>query len=244
MESINRILAIVKKDVTLAYNTALGYTFIILFMFVENLLFFFGIGGNSFWDRKNSDLGFFFLLTPYLLLIFVSAIGMKIWSEEKESGTWEVLYTLPFREWEIVLGKFLGSATMVLVGLISTFFIPLTAFIFGEPDLGVIFASYLGLYLLGLSFVSIIIYFTLFFNTQIGSFLFGFFILSLLFVFGSQRLIDLLGGYSINWLNTFSFQKHFESFRLGILDPRDFYFFISLTLLFLSLSALHLREKR
>ncbi|TGL62209.1 gliding motility ABC transporter [Leptospira ognonensis] len=244
MESTNRIFAVVKKEIMLAFNTALGYTFILLFMFVESLLFFFGIGGNSFWDRKSSDLGFFFLLTPYLLLLFVSAIGMKIWAEEKESGTWEVLFTLPFKEWEVVLGKYIACCVIVFLALLSTLFIPLTTMIFGAPDIGILISGYLGVFFVGITFVSIILFFTLFFNTQIGTFLFGFFILSIFYSFGIQKLADFLGKNIYEWLSIFSLQSHFESFRLGILDPRDIYFYISVNFLFLTLASFQLRENR
>jgi ABC-2 type transport system permease protein len=244
MESITRIFAIIRKELNLAYNTALGYTFIVLFMFVESLLFFFGIGGNSFWERKSSDLGYFFLVTPYLLLLFVSAIGMKIWTEEKESGTWEVMFTLPFEEWEIVIGKYFASCVYVFVALLCTIFIPLTAMIFGDPDIGILISGYLGTYLVGITFVSIVLYFTLFVNTQIGAFLYGFFALSLFYSFGIQKLTDFIGKDLFNWLGILSIQKHFEAFRLGILDPRDFYFFISLNLLFLLFASIQLKERR
>lgn len=244
MESISRIFAIVQKELNLTYNTALGFTFIVLFMFVESLLFFFGVGGNSFWDRKSSDMGFFFLVTPYLMVLFVSAIGMRIWAEEKESGTWEVLFTLPFNEWEVVVGKYLAACVNVFVALLSTIFIPLTVVIFGTPDLGILFSGYIGVYLVGITFVSIVIYISLFFNTQIGAFLFGFFSLALFYSFGIQKLTDIIGKQAFDWISIFSIQRHFEAFRLGIFDPRDFYFYISMNFVFLALSAIHLREKR
>jgi len=244
MESLARIFAIVQKEIYLSYNTALGYTFIVLFMFIENLLFFFGIGGNSFWDRKSSDLGFFFFLTPYLLILFVAAIGMKMWAEEKESGTWEVIFTLPFEEWEVVIGKYIASCLNVLVALLCTIFIPLTVKIFGEPDIGILFSGYLGVFLVGITFVSIVLFFSLFFNTQIGAFLFGFFALTFFYSLGVMKLFENLGKSLFDVMGVFSIQKHFEAFRLGIFDPRDFFFYFSMNLVFLSLTAIQLRAKR
>lgn len=243
MESLKRIFAIYKKEMILSTNTALGYIFIILFMFVENLLFFYGIGGNSFWDRKTSDLNHFFTISPLILLLFVSAISMRTWSEEKDSGTWEILLTLPFLEYEIVLGKYLAACTNVLFALFSTIMIPLTTIVFGYPDFGVIFSGYIGLLLVGLSFVSVTFFVSLFANSQIGSFLLSFFSLSFLFFIGIQKLIDLMGRNYSEWIGIFSISKHFESFRMGILDPRDFYFFISFCGLFLALTILNLRTK-
>jgi ABC-2 type transport system permease protein len=244
MESMGRVFAVFKKEINLFFNTALGYTFIILFMFVECLLFFFGIGGNSFWERRSSDLGFFFVFTPYLLILFVSAIGMKIWSEEKESGTWEILFTLPFQEWEIVFGKYLASCLYLLIALLITVFIPLTVMIFGTPDMGIVFASYLGMFFVGMTFVSIVLYFNLYVNTQIGAFLFGFFALASVYIFGIQKITDIIGKEFFNWIRIFSIQGHFDSMRIGILDPRDIYFFISLNFLFLALATLRLKAKR
>ena len=169
---------------------------------------------------------------------------MKIWAEEKESGTWEILFTLPFNEWEVVLAKYIASCMNVLIALLSTIFIPFTVMIFGQPDLGIVFSGYLGVFLVAITFVSIVMYFSLFFQTQIGAFLFGFFALSVFYSPFVQKSIDFIGKTASDWIGIFSLQKHFEAFRLGILDPRDLYFYLSINIVFLSLTVIHLKDKR
>ncbi|MDZ4725964.1 MAG: ABC transporter permease [Leptospira sp.] len=244
MQAYTRILALFKREFTLMFNTALGYTFIVLFMFVESMIFFFGASGNSFWDRKSSDLGFFFTITPYLLLILVPAMGMKIWAEEKEAGTWEILFTLPFQDWEIILGKFFASAIYLIICLFSTLLLPLTTLIFGNPDFGLILSGYMGVYLLGLTFLSIVIYVSIYVNSQIGAFIISFFVISVFYLFGLQKLIDVIGENIFQFISIFSIPKHFESFYLGIIDIRDFYFFFSVNILFLTFATFALKGKR
>ncbi len=238
---MKKIQALFRREWLQSFNTPVGYTFIVLFLLIENYIFFYGFGSNSFWDRKSSDMGVFFQSVPYLLLLFVPAIGMRIWTEEKESGTWEILFTLPLTEWQIVLGKFFSTFFYVIVTLCCTVFIPLTLSVLGDPDWGLVFSGYLGLFLLSSSFVSLVLYFTLFLRSQVISFLVGVLTLISFYLLGSQRLIDF---FSSGFIKIFSIPSHYEPFRLGILDPRDFYFFISLDFLFLYLSVIRLRYKR
>lgn len=186
----------------------------------------------------------FFLSAPVLFLVFIPSIGMRIWSDEKETGTWELLFTLPLTEWEIVIGKFLATCFSFIAALVCTIFIPLTISVLGDPDWGIIFSGYVGMILLGLTFTSMVLYVSLFVKSQIISFLIGFVFLGIIYLLGIQKLIDILGSEYFGWLGIFSISKHYETFRLGIFDPRSFYFFLSITASFLYLSVIHLQKKR
>jgi len=241
---MQKIKALFRKEILQNFNTPIGYTFIVLFLLIESFVFFYGFKNASFWDRNSSEMEVFFMLAPILFLVFIPSIGMRIWSDEKETGTWELLLTLPITEWEIVLGKFLATCFSFIAALICTVFIPLTISVLGDPDWGVIFSGYVGMILLGIAFSSVVLYVSLFVKSQITSFLVGFVSLGIMYLLGIQKLVDILDTEYFGWLGIFSISKHYETFRLGIFDPRSFYFFFSLTAVFLYLSVIHLQKKR
>ena len=120
-----------------------------------SFLFFYGLGGNSFWDLKIASLEQFFSWIPILYIIFIPAITMRIWSEEEKSGTMEVLMTLPIRDYEIVVGKFLSAWMFLIVTILCTLLAPLTVRILGDLDFGLVFMGYIGTILLGGAYISI-----------------------------------------------------------------------------------------
>jgi ABC-2 type transport system permease protein len=106
---MKNIKSIVKKETTTYFNTPIGYIFASFFLLLISFLFFYGLGGNSFWDLKVSSMEQYFLWIPILFIIFIPAITMRLWAEEERSGTLEVLLTLPLNDLEIIVGKFLFS---------------------------------------------------------------------------------------------------------------------------------------
>lgn len=243
MISFQRLSAVIYKEWKILFGTSLGFTILLLFMFLENLFFFYGAGPSSFWDRRSSDITFFFQYTSYMLLIFIPTIGMRVWAEEREMGTIELIFTLPLATWEIVLGKYVAFLAFLFIALLSTVMVPITTFVFGRPDFGLILSGYFGIFLLGATNLAIVFFISLFFQTQIASMVFSFFLLFTLYFFGIQKFTDLIGIEQFSSLQSISLQRHVETFLLGILDFYDFYFFISVSGLFLFFTYWKLRER-
>ena len=184
-----------------------------------------------------------FLETGQLLILLFSALlTMRLISEERKLGTWELLLTAPVREYEIVLGKFF-SCLLVLVGmLILTLYFPLLLLIFGDPDIGPILTSYLGLFLLGSASVAIGIFASSLTPNQIvsavvaGGILFGLWFLGMVGSLIPEPLGEILSYFSLS--------EHFPGFVRGVVDTRDLVYYLSVTAVFLFLSVRSIETER
>ena len=184
-----------------------------------------------------------FLETGQLLILLFSALlTMRLISEERKLGTWELLLTAPVREYEIVLGKFF-SCLLVLAGmLILTLYFPLLLLIFGDPDIGPILTSYLGLFLLGSASVAIGIFASSLTPNQIvsavvaGGILFGLWFLGMVGSLIPEPLGEILSYFSLS--------EHFPGFVRGVVDTRDLVYYLSVTAVFLFLSVRSIETER
>ena len=184
-----------------------------------------------------------FLETGQLLILLFSALlTMRLISEERKLGTWELLLTAPAREYEIVLGKFF-SCLLVLAGmLILTLYFPLLLMIFGDPDIGPILTSYLGLFLLGSASVAIGIFASSLTPNQIvsavvaGGILFGLWFLGMVGSLIPEPLGEILSYFSLS--------EHFPGFVRGVVDTRDLVYYLSVTAVFLFLSVRSIETER
>ena len=184
-----------------------------------------------------------FLETGQLLILLFSALlTMRLISEERKLGTWELLLTAPVREYEIVLGKFF-SCLLVLAGmLILTLYFPLLLMIFGDPDIGPILTSYLGLFLLGSASVAIGIFASSLTPNQIvsavvaGGILFGLWFLGMVGSLIPEPLGEILSYFSLS--------EHFPGFVRGVVDTRDLVYYLSVTAVFLFLSVRSIETER
>ncbi len=149
---MRNVLIIAKRELGAYFGTPLAYVFAVIFVALTGAFtFYFG----NFFENGNANLAAFFLYHPWLYLILVPAIAMRLWAEERKSGTIELLMTLPVTTWEAILGKFLAAWGFIGVALILTFPIWITVNYLGSPDNGVIFASYLGSFLMAGGFLAI-----------------------------------------------------------------------------------------
>ena len=149
---MNRLPIIFKRELNSYFATPLAYVFIVIFLIVSSI-FTFNIGG--FYETGQADLQVFFNFHPWLYLFFVPAIAMRLWAEELRSGTVELLLTLPIKLSEAVLGKFLAAWVFIGIALLLTLPLWITVNYLGDPDNGIIFASYLGSWLMSGAFLAI-----------------------------------------------------------------------------------------
>lgn len=220
------ILAIFRRELKSYFATPIAFIFIVIFLLMS-AFFTFELG--NFYFRGQADLEPFFSYHPWLYLFLIPAISMRIWAEERKTGSIELLLTLPITTAEAVLGKFLAAWCFTGIALWLTFPIWLTVNYLGSPDNGIIVAAYLGSWLMAGAFLSLGSCLSAATRNQVIAF-----ILSI-----SVSLLFVLAGYSMvlnsfqGWLPSFvidaiaqlSFLTHFQSISRGVLDLRDILFF-------------------
>jgi ABC-2 type transport system permease protein len=233
-DSLKRILALGGKECYSWINSPAFYGIAAFFLlFVSVWLFYL----RRFFVMDTASLRPFFAAFPLAYILVIPVLTMKSWAEEKKLGTVEILLTMPFSEWELCLGKFLSSFSILLVLLVLTLPVPLSLLPLGSFDTGVIWAEYAGAALLGASAVSLGLFLSALSKNQAAAFL------GSAAVLVAVMLVNQLGQWAAipSWLSEFfnylSLSFHFESFSQGLLDSRDLAFFILTTALFLFLNT-------
>lgn len=236
---IKQIIAIAKKDFFNNFTSLGGYIPLAIFILVSYFLFF-----RVAYANNDGSLRSYVSLLPWLLILYIPAITMRSLSEEQKGGTLEVLMTHPINEWEIILGKFLGSFAYYLVTLAITLILPLTIASFVSFDPGVLVAQYLGMLFLGGFLICIGIFASTLFKNAIGSFLTAAFI-SFVLVFLSNDFIALAFGGTLGAVvGDLSVVNHVNSVSRGVIDLRDILYFVFGSLIFLSLAYWKLMSSR
>ena len=150
--SLAAVLAIIKRETVSYFSSPVAYVFLVIFLLLTG---FFTFTVGNFFERGEASLAAFFAWHPWLYLVLVPAIGMRLWSEERRSGTIEFLLTMPINPWEAIVGKFLSSWLFLAIGLALTFPVVLTVNWLGDPDNGQIVAGYLGSFFLAGAYLAI-----------------------------------------------------------------------------------------
>ncbi len=166
-----------------------------------------------------------------LILLFAAVLTMRLIAEERKLGTWELLLTVPVRDTEIILGKFLGSLAVLTGMLVLTFYYPILLMVFGDPDLGPIITSYLGLFLLGCAALAVGIFASSLTSNQIVAAVVGGGILFTLWFLGIAG--NFVPGALGEVLSYISLSHHFPDFIRGIVDTKAVVYYLSITALFL-----------
>lgn len=239
MISADKVKTVFRREFANYFNTPIGYIFLAVFIILMNFLFFYII---RFWDTGRSIRGFFdWLRIAYLF--FIPAITMRLWAEEKKSGTVELLFTLPIRDEEAILGKFFSAAAFLGVALAATLFLPVTVWIAADPDWMVIIGGYLGAFLLGASYISLGLYISWLTHDQIVAFMLTMAACFFLFLLGYEPVLQFFGPLK-EILAFFSVSWHFDSIYRGLLDTRDIIYFLSFIFLFLYLNKRSIENRR
>src|SRR6202166_750124 len=153
MNSLANIKTITKRELSGYFSSPVAYVFIVIFLLLTG---FFTFMAGGFFERGQASLDeCFFLWHPWLYLFLVPAAGMRLWSEERRSGTMELLLTMPITPWQAIVGKFLASWLFLAIALVLTFPIVITVNYLGSPDNGVILSSYVGSFLLGGAYLAV-----------------------------------------------------------------------------------------
>jgi ABC-2 type transport system permease protein len=236
---MRNVLTIFRREFVGYFTTPLAYVFIVIFLVMAGMLTFF-VG--NFFGRGQADLQPFFMFHPWLYLVLIPALSMRLWAEERRSGTIELFLTLPIRMTEAVVGKFLAAWCFAGIALALTFPFWLTVNFLGHPDNGVILASYIGSFLLAGALLAIGACVSALTKNQIIAFVVT---AALAFIFiaaGSPAVLGALQGWAPQWLidgfTQISFVSHFSAITRGVIDVRDVFYFASVIIAFLFANAI------
>jgi ABC-2 type transport system permease protein len=241
----SNVWTIVKRELVGYFDSPVAYVFIVIYLLLAG---FFTFTFGSFFDRGEASLTAFFMWMPWLLLFLVPALGMRLWSEERRSGTIELLLTFPVTPWQAILGKFLASWIFIAIAMALTFPVWITVNWLGDPDNGVILAGYIGSWLLAGAYLAVSCLTSAITRNQVVSFILSVVICLGLVVVGFAPVTDLLARWAAPWLVEavagFSVLTHFDGFQKGVIDSRDFVFFASVIGFALFVTGVILRGHR
>lgn len=235
---MRNILIIARRELAAYFSTPLAYVFMVAFLVSAGAIPFFM---GRFLERGQADLQPFFAFHPWLFLVLIPAVGMRLWAEERRTGTIEFLMTLPITTWEAVLGKFLAAWLFTGVSLALTFPMWITVNFLGNPDNGVILASYIGSFLMAGAFLALASCISAVTKSQVIAFVLSVGAGLILMISGLDLVLGLFRGWApqivIDLIASFSFITHFDTIAAGVLELRAIVFFLSLILLFLVING-------
>lgn len=238
---MQQIIPLFKREFFGYFRSPVAYVFLVVFLMAAvGLAFFVG----HFFDAGEASLERFFLFHPWLFLFLIPAAGMRLWSEEKRTGTIELLFTLPITTTSAVFGKFLAAWAFLTCAVLLTFPMAITVGFLGDPDWGIIISSYLGSVLMAGGYLGVCSLMSALTKNQVISFVLSVIVCLVLVFLGwsvfSEILEQVLPQALADIIANFSFITHFDPFTKGIIDPSDVVFFLSLIgfTLFLNVIAL------
>jgi ABC-2 type transport system permease protein len=236
--------SILLREIKSFFGSPIGYLVIAIFLILNGLFLWVFEGDYNILNSGFADLTPFFTLAPWILVFLIPAVTMRSFSDEKKQGTLELLLTKPLSVWEIVNGKFLGAVLLICMAIVPTFSYVAALYSLGMPegniDMGSTLGSYFGLLFLIGAYTAIGLFTSTLSENQIVAFILAVF-LCFLFYFGFEALASVSANYS-NTINNLGMQDHFKSMSRGVLDTRDILYFLSIIVVFLSLTVNQLKS--
>lgn len=227
-----------KRELASYFATPLAYVFLVIFLVMAGVFTFY-LGG--FFERGQADLQPFFNFHPWLYLFLIPAIGMRLWSEERKSGTIELLMTLPISRTASVLGKFLAAWVFAGLALLLTFPMVITVNYLGNPDNGAIITGYLGSWLLAGGYLAIASCMSALTRNQVIAFILAVATCFVFVVSGFPLVLDAFNGWApqsvLDAVSSLSFLIRFQAISQGVVDLRDLLYFLSLITAWLAATA-------
>ncbi|HEY8351726.1 MAG TPA: ABC transporter permease subunit [Sphingomonadales bacterium] len=237
--------AVFRREFASYFATPLAYVFIIIFL-VFSGIFTFYVGG--FFERGQADLQPFFGFLPWLYLFLIPAIAMRLWSEERRAGTFELLLTLPISLSAAVFGKFLAAWAFAGVALALTFPLWITVNILGDPDNGVILAGYVAGFIMAGAYLAIGATISAVTRNQVIAFVVTVMVSFLFTMSGLSIVLDFFSSWApqfiVDQVASFSFLTHFNAIARGVIDARDIIYFLALMALWLFINMIVVDAKR
>ena len=236
--------ALYKKELGSFFSSLMGYLTIFVFLLLNGLMLWVFRSDFNILDYGFADLGPFFLVSPFLFLFLIPAITMRMFAEEKRSGTMELLLTKPLSDFTIITAKFLAGLTLTLLALLPTIVYYITVYHIADPvgnvDSGAVFGSYIGLLLLAAVFVSIGLFASVITKNQIVAFIVAI-VLCFFCYLGFETLYQMSGSLFVKSLGI---RHHYESVSRGVIDTRDVLYYLSVIVIFLTFTYLALQSRK
>jgi len=233
----NHIAIFCKKELKSFFDSPIAYIVITIFLLISGWFFF-----SDLFLVNQASLRNLFNIVPFIFMFFVPAITMRLISEEKRSGTIEVLLTLPVKDHQIILGKFLAGMILVSVAVILTLIYTITLSMLGDLDSGSVIAGYIGLIFLGATYLSIGIFTSSLTQNQIVAFITSFLIIFVLYML--DKVLIFVPGFLASFLEYLSVDYHFSNISRGVIDSRDVIYYLSIIFLFLFLAVRALESRK
>ena len=240
--------ALFKKEISNFLNSLIGIMVIVIFLLITGLFLWVFQSDFNIMTFGYANLDSLFILAPWVFLFLVPAVTMRSFAEEKRTGTIEMLFTKPLSDWQIVLGKYFAGVALVLLSLIPTliyyFSVYKLSLPVGNVDSGGIWGSYVGLFFLSSAFVSIGLFSSSLTNNQILAFLLSVFLCGFIYIgFDMIYSMALFGSVDL-FIQQLGMSSHYSSLSRGVIDTRDILYFISVIVLFLSMTKLVLSGRK
>ena len=235
---------IAKRELGSYFGSPVAYVFLVIFLLLTG---FFTFTAGQFFERGEASLGAFFGWHPWLYLVLVPAVGMRLWAEERRAGTLELLMTMPITPWQAIFGKFLASWLFIGIALALTFPVVMTANVLGSPDNGMIFAGYLGSLFLAGAYLAVTCMTSAMTRNQVVAFILSVVACLFLILAGFNPVTDLMVRWAspafIDTVAAFSVVTHFDGFQKGVIDSRDLAYFLSVIGFSLFATSMALRSR-
>lgn len=235
------MLTIIKREINSFFSSTIGYLVIAVFLVINGLFLWVFSGNYNILDAGFADLSPFFELAPWVLLFLIPAVCMRAFSDEMKMGTLELLLTKPLTLRQIVLGKYFGAVILIVIALIPTILYIFTISQLGNPpgnwDVGSTIGSYIGLLFLAMAYTAIGIFSSTLSQNQIVAF-----IIAVFLCFAIYYGFDGVSSSSFN-ISDLGMKAHFDSVARGVLDTRDLIYFFSVTVFFIAITILKLKQK-
>ena len=236
--------SILLREIKSFFGSPIGYLVIAIFLLLNGLFLWVFEGDFNILNSGFADLSPFFTICPWILIFLIPAVTMRSFSDEKKQGTIELLLTKPITIWEIVSGKFFGAFLLIVIAIIPTFIYVYVISTLGMPegniDMGSILGSYFGLLFLIAGYTAIGIFTSTLSENQIVAFILSVF-LCFLFYFGFQGIATFVKDFE-DVIAAVGMDSHFKSMSRGVIDTRDILYFVSITLVFLSMTVYKLKS--
>jgi ABC-2 type transport system permease protein len=228
---------VAKREIRTYFNSPMAYIVVTVFMLIVGYLYW-----SQLFLEKQAELRYYFNLTPLVFTFIIPAITMRLLAEEKGSGTLEMLITMPVRDWEVVLGKFLAGVAMLAAIVCMTMFYAVTLSLLSPIDKGPMLTGYLGLLLMGGAYVAIGVMASSLTRNQIVAFILAFAISFALFIFG--QIVQFAPEWLAPVLSFLSMGNHFESLSRGVVDSRDVLYYVSVMVVALVIATASLESRK
>jgi ABC-2 type transport system permease protein len=242
------MLTLLRKEINSFLSSLIGYIVITVFLLINGLFLWVFEGDFNIFGLGYANIDGLFMIAPFVFLFLIPAITMRLFAEEKRTGTMEMILTKPLTEFEIVMAKFLSGLILVTFSLIPTLVYFFSVYYLGMPkgniDIGGMWGSYAGLLFLGASFVAIGMFASTLTDNQIISFIIAVFLCGFLYVgFDFIYSFDLFGNVDL-FIKSLGMNEHYISMSRGVLDTRDMIYFLGIIAFFILLSKFSIERRK